>query len=309
MTSINIPKGLKNRNTSISANSKLHPRSKHHGRYDFNILIEKSPELKAFVNVNKYGDLSVDFFNPEAVKALNKALLKHHYNLDYWEIPKQFLCPPIPGRADYIHYIADLIKDSSFNSSIKGLDLGTGANCIYPLIGNKTYGWQFIASDIDEDAVKCAKEIVSKNRLENTIELRLQENKALKLKGILKPDEVIDFVICNPPFHASAEDAKKASMRKLKNLKGKDTKKLVLNFSGQHNELWCKGGEVRFIKDLIFESRHFSKQCKWFTTLVSRASNLEKIYTHLDTVEANKVETIEMGQGQKTSRIVAWSYY
>lgn len=294
--------------TQPSATSKLHSRSKHHGRYDFNVLVEHSKELKPFVKPNKYGNLSIDFFNPNAVRVLNTALLKYHYNIDYWDIPTQHLCPPIPGRADYIHYIADLIEDTSFNTSIKALDIGTGANCIYPLIGNKTYGWQFIGSDIDKNAIACAKVIISKNALENDIAVRLQENKALKLKGILKPDEQIDFVICNPPFHASAEDAKKATMRKLKNLKGKDTKKLVLNFSGQHNELWCKGGEVRFIKDLIFESRHFAKQCQWFTTLVSKASNLESIYKHLETVNASKVKTIKMGQGQKISRIVAWCF-
>lgn len=294
--------------TSTAPISKLHPRSKHRGRYNFSILIKHSPELKPFVNLNKFGDLSVDFFNPDAVKSLNKALLKYHYNLDYWNIPKQFLCPPIPGRADYIHYIADLINDTSINTSVKGLDIGTGANCIYPLIGNKLYGWQFIASDIDKDAVNCAKNIIAENKLQSAIKIRLQENKSLKLKGILNPEEQIDFLVCNPPFHASAEDAKIAAMRKIKNLKGKDTKKLTLNFSGQHNELWCKGGEVHFIKDLIFESRHFAEQCKWFTTLVSKASNLEKIYKHLETVKASTVKTIEMGQGQKISRIVAWCF-
>ncbi|MFD1064048.1 23S rRNA (adenine(1618)-N(6))-methyltransferase RlmF [Winogradskyella litorisediminis] len=295
-------------NTSPSKTSKLHPRNKHIGRYNFENLMKHSPELKGFCKLNKYGDLSVDFFNPEAVKALNKALLKSHYNLEFWDVPSQFLCPPIPGRADYIHYLADLIGDTTENQNIKGLDIGTGASCVYPLIGNKSYGWQFIGTDIDKEAVQCAKEIVSKNNLSKSIDIRLQINKANKLEGVLKPDEKIDFVMCNPPFHASAEDAKKASMRKLKNLKGKQPQKLVLNFSGQQNELWCKGGEVRFIKDLIFESRRFSKQCKWFTSLVSKASNLEKIYKYLETVEAREIKTIDMGQGQKISRFIAWRF-
>ena len=114
--------------------------------------------------------------------------------------------------------------------------------------------------------------------------------------------------MCNPPFHTSAEEAQKASMRKLKNLKGKQPKKVTLNFGGQSNELWCKGGEARFIKDLVFESKHYAKQCQWFTTLVSKASNLKNIYADLKRVKAKKVKTIEMGQGQKSSRIVAWSF-
>lgn len=292
-----------------STKSKLHPRSKHRERYDFEALIKSTPELKHFVAKNKYGDLSIDFFDSKAVKILNKALLKFHYNIDFWDIPSNFLCPPIPGRADYIHYIADLIKDYSINTNVKGLDIGTGANCIYPLIGHKIYGWQFIGTDIDQNAVNNAKTIISKNKkISDYIDIRLQQNKAYKLKGILNPEENITFVMCNPPFHSSELDAKKATYRKIKNLKGNQPKKLELNFGGQHNELWCKGGEARFIKDLIYESRYFAKQCQWFTSLVSKESNLKTIYNHLKKVNVKDVKTIEMGQGQKISRIIAWNF-
>lgn len=292
----------------ITTKSKLHPRSRYKTRYNFKELIVSTPELKHYVFKNKYGDLSIDFFDPKAVKILNRALLKYNHNIEFWDIPKGYLCPPIPGRLDYIHYMADLMECTSKNPNIIGLDIGTGANCIYPLLGHNEYGWNFIASDIDKSAIDSAKNIMSKNKLNASIEIRLQENKANKLKGILKPNELIAFVICNPPFHSSEEEAKKASIRKLKNLKNNNSKAVTLNFSGQHNELWCKGGESRFIKDLIFESRHFSKQCQWFTTLVSKASNLKGIYSNLKKVNANKVKTIEMGQGQKISRIVAWSF-
>ena len=289
--------------------SELHPRSKHRYRYDFKKLTESSPQLSPFVAPNKYGDMSVNFFDAEAVKALNKALLKLHYNIDYWDIPTQYLCPPIPGRADYIHYIADLLNETVKEQTILGLDIGTGANCIYPIIGHQTYNWSFIGSEIDENTVNFAREIVDNNTgLKDAIDIRLQENRVHKFKGILKPDEYITFSMCNPPFHASADEAKKATQRKLKNLKGKQYKNPTLNFGGQHNELWCKGGEARFIKDMIFESKHFGNQCKWFTSLVSKASNLKGIYTDLKNVKAKDVRTIEMGQGQKTSRIIAWTF-
>lgn len=301
---------LSKENLHKKKNTTLHPRSKHKGQYNFDILIEKVPELKEFVFKTNYGNFSIDFFNPTAVKALNKAILLHHYNLDYWDIPEHYLCPPIPGRADYIHAIADLLEDTSVNTNIIGLDIGTGANCIYPLIGHQSYGWQFIATDIDKTALNSAKNIIKQNRsiLKDAVEIRHQEHKANKLKDILQAKETIDFVMCNPPFHASENDAKKAATRKLKNLKGKLPQKITLNFSGTHNELWCKGGEPRFIKDLLFESRHFASQCQWFTTLVSKASNLKAIYADLKTVKAKRVKTIEMGQGNKISRIVAWSF-
>ena len=65
----------------------LHPRNEHRERYDFAALVEALPALNAFVKPNKYGDYSVDFSDAKAVKSLNTALLKKHYNIDFWDIP------------------------------------------------------------------------------------------------------------------------------------------------------------------------------------------------------------------------------
>ncbi|WP_317166922.1 23S rRNA (adenine(1618)-N(6))-methyltransferase RlmF [Winogradskyella schleiferi] len=293
--------------------SELHPRSQHRERYNFKKLIKSSPKLAAYVAPNKYGDESIDFFNPDAVKALNKALLIHHYGLQYWDIPKHYLCPPIPGRADYIHNIADLLKGNGSEipkgKHIKGLDIGVGANCIYPIIGQHEYGWSFIGSDTDETAIANAKEIEQRNSsLKSTLEIRRQEKSNDFFYNILKPEEKVDFTICNPPFHSSAEEAQKASLKKQKNLKGKRPNKALLNFGGQHNELWTKGGEARFVKDMIYESKHFGKQCLWFTSLISKETTLKPTYKILQKVNATDVKTIEMGQGQKVSRFIAWTF-
>ena len=160
--------------------SSLHSRNKHKSRYDFDVLTQVLPELSAFVSVNKYGDESVDFSNPKAVKALNKALLKHFYHIDFWDIPEGYLCPPIPGRADYIHYAADLLASCNNQQMpnakvIKVLDIGVGANCVYPIIGHQEYGWKFVGSDIDEVSVKSAKNIIDANKvLTNTVDVRFQ---------------------------------------------------------------------------------------------------------------------------------------
>ncbi|MFK7834292.1 MAG: 23S rRNA (adenine(1618)-N(6))-methyltransferase RlmF [Winogradskyella sp.] len=293
--------------------SELHPRSKHRARYNFEKLIKSSPELGAFVAPNKYGDESIDFFNPAAVKALNKALLLHHYGLDYWDIPEHYLCPPIPGRADYIHNIADLLKGNLTKipkgDHIKGLDIGVGANCIYPIIGQHEYGWSFIGSETDEAAISSAKQIEQRNfNLKSNLEIRRQEKSNDFFHTILKPEERVDFTMCNPPFHASLDDAQKASLKKLKNLKGKRPSKALLNFGGQQNELWTKGGEARFVKDMIYESKQFAKQCFWFTSLISKEINLKPTYKVLEKVNVTEVKTIEMGQGHKVSRFVAWTF-
>jgi len=293
----------------------LHPRNKHRERYDFNQLIESCPDLATYVFQNAYKDESIDFFNPEAVKMLNKALLKHFYNIDYWDIPPNYLCPPIPGRADYIHYAADILADLNKGSAptgnkIKMLDIGTGANCVYPIIGKREYGWSFVGTDIDRLAIASATAIIDKNSgLKDSVELRLQHNRRDIFNGIIHKNEQFDLSICNPPFHASAEEAKTGAIRKLNNLTGKKNNAPTLNFGGQQAELWCEGGEERFVKDMISQSKTFASSCFWFSSLISKQSNLQSAYNALKRTGAVEVKTIPMGQGTKTSRIIAWTFF
>ena len=286
--------------------SELHPRNKHRGLYNFKDLISTCPSLGSFVKINDYGNESIDFFNPDAVKSLNKALLQHFYGIKKWDIPKQYLCPPIPGRADYIHYLADLIGDLK---NVNCLDIGTAANCVYPLIGASEYGWSFVGSEIDPNSIESANKILDANPiLGQKIELRLQENSKRIFEGIINKNEYYDLTLCNPPFHASQKEAMESATRKLSNLKGKRKVNPVLNFGGRSNELWCKGGERQFIMNMIQESKQIANSCKWFTTLVSKKETLSPIYRALEAVDAIEVKTIPMGQGHKVSRFVAWTF-
>jgi 23S rRNA (adenine1618-N6)-methyltransferase len=302
------------RNNSANPKSKLHPRNKHQDRYDFKQLIACSPELAEFVRPNKYGDESIDFFSAQAVKELNRALLKLQYNVLKWGVPRGYLCPPIPGRADYIHYVADLLCSNNFGrlpngKNIKCLDIGAGANCIYPIIGRVEYGWQFVGSEIDQLAIENATEIVKANaQLKGHIELRFQPNPKDIFYGILKKEECIDITICNPPFHKSPEEAEAGSARKVSNLTHKKVTNPTLNFGGQSNELWCDGGEQQFISKMIRESAKYSTTCFWFTSLIAKKTHLASAYKNLKSAGALEVKTIPMGQGNKTSRIIAWTF-
>jgi 23S rRNA (adenine1618-N6)-methyltransferase len=293
---------------------RLHPRNKHRNRYNFNDLTAACPDLKPFVALNKFNDESIDFSNPDAVKMLNKALLLHYYNIETWDIPEGYLCPPIPGRADYIHNIADLLQSNNYGKiptgkKIKCLDIGTGANCVYPIIGINEYNWSFIGTDIDSDAIDNASKIAEQNAsLKNNLELRFQNNSKDFFYGILKKDELIDVTICNPPFHASAEEAEEGNLRKTSNLHQTKPEKSILNFGGQNNELWCEGGEEKFVRELIRESKKFESSCFWYSSLISKQSNLKSAYKTLEHFEAVEVKTIPMGQGNKTSRILAWTF-
>ncbi len=291
----------------------LHFRNRHRSQYDFKQLIKCCTELSNFVFINQYDTSTIDFANPDAVKMLNKALLKQFYGISNWDIPANYLCPPIPGRADYIHYIADLLASKNNKvipkgKSIRCLDIGVGANCVYPIIGTYEYGWNFVGSDIDALAITSAKKIIEGNsNLKNT-QLRKQNNSSNIFKGIIQPDEFFDVTICNPPFHESLAEAQEGTFRKLKNLSSGKIKKPVLNFGGQNNELWCKGGEIEFVSKMIKESVQIPTSCFWFSSLISKSTNLPNIYNKLKQVNAFEVKTIEMKQGNKISRIVAWTF-
>ena len=292
----------------------LHSRNPHNKRYDFPKLIKSLPKLGDFVFENKYDELSIDFADAQAVLILNKALLAHFYDIKSWSIPDGYLCPPIPGRADYLHYTADLLAQCNDGKipegkKIKGLDIGIGANCIYPIIGNSVYSWSFVGSDIEKESIASSENIINSNiSLKGNIECRLQLNHDSIFTGVIKEDDRFDFTLCNPPFHKSQKDAQSGSKRKVQNLTKTVVEKASLNFGGKNNELWCKGGEVAFVKAMIKQSKKYAKNCFWFTTIVSKKDNLPFIYDELDKIKPVEYDTIEMQHGQKISRIVIWTF-
>lgn len=293
--------------------SGLHPRNRHQAPYDFVALCLRTPELQPFVFVNPYGASTIDFADPAAVKALNKALLALHYGIQHWDLPAGYLCPPIPGRVDYLHRVADLLAESAgkvpTGKGVRVLDVGVGANCIYPLLGAREYGWRFVGSDIDPVSVKAASLLANSNGLGSQIECRLQGRAGDIFQGIVAPRERFALTLCNPPFHASLAEASKGTERKLRNL-GKEVKdKPVLNFGGQKAELWCEGGEAAFLAAMINQSRAFAEQCLWFSSLVSKKENLPAAKKALTRVGARQVRVLEMAQGNKVSRVLAWTFF
>jgi 23S rRNA (adenine1618-N6)-methyltransferase len=292
--------------------SQLHPRNRHRDRYDLPALIADCRELEPFVSPNAFQDLSIDFTDPRAVKTLNKALLKHFYKITFWDIPEGYLCPPVPGRADYLHYAADLLASGNDNKIPRGrkvrvLDIGTGANGIYPLIGVREYGWKFVGSEIDPVAIRSVQGIVRANDLATSITIRKQTSGQNIFQGVIHAGEKFDLTICNPPFYSSSAEAEANASRKWKNLE-KKTAAGTRNFGGSGSELWCAGGEKQFLQRMIIESSEFADRCLWFTSLVSSKDSLPWCYKALDRIEARDVKTIQMSQGNKISRMLAWTF-
>jgi len=301
-----------------------HARNLHKDSYPLTQLVQCYPALLPHVLIKPDGGKTIDFANPNGVKALNAALLSHYYQVQVWDVPAGYLCPPVPGRADYIHYLADLLaKDNQGlvpkGNTIKGLDIGTGANVIYPIIATRSYGWQMVGTDIDAVSIKSGNTIIASNSvLISQINVRQQREPQHIFTGVVKPDEHFAFCMCNPPFHQSAEQAKAVSQRKIRNLTKNKSKRgspvnnqkqnATLNFAGQSNELWCEGGELQFIQRMIAQSPEYASQIRWFSSLVSKKDNLIQIYKSLRELGITEVKTVEMAQGQKVSRFVAWRF-
>ncbi|MEW7009385.1 MULTISPECIES: 23S rRNA (adenine(1618)-N(6))-methyltransferase RlmF [unclassified Lentilitoribacter] len=293
----------------MATKTMLHTRNQHREGYDFVRLIAQSPKLKAFAISNPVGQTTIDFQDALAVRMLNQALLKTYYNINFWDIPANYLCPPIPGRVDYIHYLADLLADDNNQKiprgrKIKALDIGTGASLVYPLIGQSEYGWHFTGVDIDPAAIKSAQLICQSNKLKIT--LRRQKIHENILRGVIEPHDSYHITLCNPPFHTSIEQANKGTQRKWRNL-GKGYSK-ELNFGGQNTELWYPGGEIKFIASMVEQSMEFADQCLWFSSLVSKKDNLQPLCKILGKANVAEFKVVEMAQGQKTSRFIAWTY-
>ena len=269
--------------------------------YNFDKLIQNDTGLEPFVFVNEYGNKTIKFSDKHAVKALNTALLKFHYNI-LWDIPEDNLCPPIPGRLDYLLHIADLMP----KKDIRLLDIGTGANLIYPILGTCHFNWQCTGSEVDFNSLENAQRIINQNNVLRNTELRHQKNKNAIFEEIVKSDDVFDVVVCNPPFFKNFLDAQQKNRRKVNNLRlqEKDNK----NFGGRSNELWFKGGEEAFVKKMASESIQFKNQIHWFTSLISKKENVRSIARAVNKTLATQVKVVDMGQGNKKSRFIAWTF-
>jgi 23S rRNA (adenine1618-N6)-methyltransferase len=314
---MSTPRRPKTAPESAPPRAPLHPRNRHQGRYAFARLTQASPALAAYLLRTPTGDTSVDFSDPRAVRELNRAILRADYGIAHWDLPDGALCPPIPGRADYLHGLADLLaadEDGAIprGAAIRVLDIGVGASAIYPLLGHAEYGWRFVGSDIAPTSLQVAAAIVASNRLEKSIALRPQPKHTHVFKGVVGPDDRFDLSLCNPPFHASAGDAASGSARKQRNLGDAGSRRLdaapALNFGGHAHELWCAGGEAGFLRRMIRESREVGDQVLWFSSLVAKSAHLPDVRAQLRAAGAVEFRETAMAQGHKQSRFVAWTF-
>jgi 23S rRNA (adenine1618-N6)-methyltransferase len=279
----------------------MHPKNPFIKDYDFEILIANKAELKEFVFVNEHGNTTIKFHDKQAVKTLNQALLQTHYGI-LWQIPENNLCPPVPGRLDYLLHVSDLIN----KTDIRLLDIGTGANLIYPILATCHFNWHCTGSEVNEEALQNAQEIINQNSILQKTTLRRQKFKSNILNYVIEPDDFFDVVVCNPPFSKDLKEAQRKNQRKITNLDLPTSEKR--NFGGTPSELWYKGGEEAFLKKMAQESTLFKTQVQWFTSLISKKKNLKNIKRAIKKTNPTEIKVIPMEHGNKKSHIIAWTF-
>lgn len=294
----------------------MHPNNRYTTPHDFTDLAKHVPALADFFVTTPDGRTSLDFTSPEAVRSLNKALLLRDYGLKHWDIPQGSLCPGVPGRLDYVHAINDLLKDNEARPQDAkkgkqhrtfGLDIGTGASLIYPILGLKEYGWRMVGTDVDATSLKVATAIARFNpELKDGVIVRKQPDQGAIFRNVILPGEYFDFTMCNPPFFDSAAAVAAAAQLKWQKLGVETDNSPTLNFGGRANELWTEGGEPAFLRRMIRESREFSAQVGWFTTLVSKKGYLKIAGTEFGRYRITETKVIGIGRGGKLRRVVCW---
>lgn len=299
------PKSSKLSAFSPRVKSGFHEKNEFRLGYDLPSLERANKDLKPFLS-REEGEIRVDYTHSQAVIELNRAILKHHFQMQEWFLPEGALCPAIPGRWDYLLRLRDLLPQEA---PLRGLDIGTGSSLIYSLLAVYGLNIRMVGSDISQESLQHARKILHANPLlPQQVELRHQAVAHHIFQGIVKSDETFDFCLCNPPFHGSEKEAEQAAQRKAKNLDLPQQLATSSNFGGRHHELWCKGGEAAFLKKMMKESLLFASQIRWFSSLVSKSENVAPMIKFLKKHHATAIEIFPLEHGNKKSRAVAWSF-
>ncbi|OHF03032.1 hypothetical protein CORC01_01790 [Colletotrichum orchidophilum] len=267
---------------------------------DFGKLGRQDPKFGAML---KRGNL--DFNDPSAVMQLTKTLLKADFGLSI-DLPDDRLCPPekVPNRHNYILWLKSLLDSTTYDDSdrkILGLDIGTGASCIYPLLGCTQRKWSFFATDIDPKSLEFAKKNVELNNLQSQISIVASAPQGPMIPLNELGAESLSFVMTNPPFYTSEGDLLDSAKQK--------SRPPLTACTGAPVEMVTDGGEVRFVSRILEESLVLRERVQWYTSMFGKQSSLEEFVAMLRDKEIDNYAVTEFVQGNKTRRwAIAWSF-
>ncbi|KAF9153305.1 Methyltransferase-like protein 16 [Linnemannia schmuckeri] len=277
---------------------------------DFVALAQLYPSLAPFVAVKSSESSKgtsgsgtrgiINFQDPSALRELTYCLLKKDFSLDL-EIPLDSLCPPIPNRLNYICWIEDLL-DIDSTKDIHGIDIGTGASCIYPLLGcSRNMHWKMVATDIDDRSISFADSNVKRNHLDNAIRIIKNNSTDIFLALLFKdPEQRYDFCMCNPPFYKDEQDIQDS-------LEGKEGQASAV-CNGTINEMITAGGETQFVKQMVDESIVHGQRIRWYTSMLGKRSSVDTVIAYLKEKKILNYTLTTFRQGRTRRWAIAWSH-
>ncbi|KAI1902859.1 hypothetical protein AGOR_G00020620 [Albula goreensis] len=290
----------------MALNKSMHPRNRYKDKPpDFAYLASKYPEFQQHVHTNLTGRVGLNFKDPEAVRALTCTLLKEDFGLSI-EIPLERLIPTVPLRLNYIHWVEDLIGAQGEGESgpRRGIDIGTGASCIYPLLGATMNGWFFLATEVDDICFDYAKKNVEHNGLSDLIKVVKVPQKTLLMDALKEESALVyDFCMCNPPFFANQLEAKGVNSRNSRRPPPSSVN------TGGVTEIMAEGGELEFVKRIIHDSLQLKKRLRWYSCMLGKKCSLAPLKEELRKQGVSKVTHTEFCQGRTMRWALAWSFY
>lgn len=285
-------------------NKYMHPRNIYKTPPDFKSLALEFPDFCKYLKQDITGKVTFNFKDVNALRTLSTILLKKDFGLDV-DIPTNKLIPTIPLRLNYLLWIEDLLSIINSKENIYGIDIGTGASCVYPLIGAKKFGWYMIGTDIDEDSIIDARSNVARNSLDNQIQLlKVSGNTIFEEINIDNSEKIYDFCMCNPPFFSTPQELNPFFKSR------KTSRPIPKNaFCASINEVVINGGEIEFISKIIEESVKFKNKIKIFTTMVGHKNSLPHLKSKLRNVDVTSFKQTEFCQGHTTRWGLAWTFF
>ncbi|KAL6471149.1 hypothetical protein MHYP_G00197990 [Metynnis hypsauchen] len=285
----------------MALNKSMHPRNRYKDKPpDFAYLASKYPDFQKHVQTNLVGRVMLNFKDPEAVRALTCTLLKEDFGLTI-EIPLERLIPTVPLRLNYIHWVEDLTEGQG--SPRRGIDIGTGASCIYPLLGASMNGWYFLATEVDDICYNYAKKNVEQNNMADLIKVVKVPQKTLLMDALKEESFVYDFCMCNPPFFANQLEAKGVNSRNSRRPPPSSVN------TGGVTEIMAEGGELEFVKRIIHDSLQLKRRLRWYSCMLGKKCSLAPLKEELRKQGVPKVTHTEFCQGRTMRWALAWSFY
>lgn len=298
----------------MSLNKFMHPRNIYRTRTNFKELAIEFPEFRQHANQDVSGKVTIDFTNPEALRALTTSLLKRDFDLNV-NIPSNHLVPTLPSRLNYIHWLEDILAILPSDCTppgdvIRGIDIGTGVACIYPLLGFTMNKWHFLATEVDEEAFTSASRNVATNQLEGFITVVRPSDTSSPLLNAVNcqpdpEDDTYTFSMCNPPFFADEHEANPVT-------KGRNPSKRTPPRScnaANSAESITSGGEVEFVSALITDSIQLGSRIGIYSTLLGKKSSLATVKGMLVEKGIKNFVTTEFCQGKTMRWGIAWTFW